>query len=204
VGDSVGPLVTITPSILQFPLQFVGSRSVPQQFTVRNSGLQPSTLSNISTSGDFKETNNCPAVLVPASLCRISVTYKPSSVGSGFGVMGITHDQATDNGFLGGFGSASAINASTAGLEFGSQFVGQAPLARIVNFTNATPYPATVTGISVSQGFAQTNTCTVPLPPHGSCRVAVTFNPPANLSLTGLLTAAIFCPGGAQTVSLIG
>lgn len=75
-------------------------------------------------------------------------------------------------------------------------------LGRIVNLINATPDPATVTGISTTAGYVQTNTCSAALPPHGECRVSVTFAATGNEDAPGTLTIANYGPGGPETVNL--
>jgi hypothetical protein len=202
IGDSVGALVQIVPATLQFAPQFIATSSPAQQVVVKNVGLQPSALGSIDIFGDFIQTNNCPAVLAAGALCTISVVYQPASTGNGFGQLGVTHDQFTDTVFLNGISSSSAIAASTTNVQFATQFVGSTSLPRIVNLTNTTPYPATVSGLATSAGFAQSNTCTTPLPPHGACRVAVSYTPTGNQNATGTLTASNFGPGGAQVVNL--
>jgi hypothetical protein len=184
-GDTVGPLVKVVPDTLQFLPQLVNTGSPAQQVVVKNVGLQPSALGNIATFGDFVQTNNCPAVLSAGASCTISVKYQPTSSGTGFGQLGLTHDQIGETVFLNGIGASSAINPSTSNVQFGTQFVGSTSLARVVNLTNTTPYPATVTGVATSPGFAQTNTCTSPVPPNGTCRVAVTYTPTGNQNATG-------------------
>jgi hypothetical protein len=202
IGDSVGALVQIVPATLQFAPQFIATSSPAQQVVVKNVGLQPSALGSIDIFGDFIQTNNCPAVLAAGAFCTISVVYQPASTGNGFGQLGVTHDQFTDTVFLNGISSSSAIAASTTNVQFATQFVGSTSLPRIVNLTNTTPYPATVSGLATSAGFAQSNTCTTPLPPHGACRVAVSYTPTGNQNATGTLTASNFGPGGAQVVNL--
>jgi hypothetical protein len=197
IGDSVGALVQIVPATLQFAPQFIATSSPAQQVVVKNVGLQPSALGSIDIFGDFIQTNNCPAVLAAGAFCTISVVYQPASTGNGFGQLGVTHDQFTDTVFLNGISSSSAIAASTTNVQFATQFVGSTSLPRIVNLTNTTPYPATVSGLATSAGFAQSNTCTTPLPPHGACRVAVSYTPTGNQNATGTLTASNFGPGGA-------
>ena len=198
------PTFTINPSTLGFPAQFIGTTSGAQQVTLRNAGLEPVTLSSIGTSGDFRHTHNCSAVMPPASFCTVTVTYTPTSSGGLFGSLSIVHNGFQDDIFLRGSGSTSAIALSAANMQFGDQLAGATPLGRIVNITNTTPYPASVTGVTTSPGFSQTNTCSAPLSPHQSCRAAVTFDSAMNLAVTGTLTAANFGPGGPQSVNLFG
>jgi hypothetical protein len=205
-GDSLGSNLIFSPAYIQFPSQLIGTISPGQQIVLVNMGL-PAAINSISAgpSSAFHETNNCPTLLPSFSSCTITVTYK-AVTGQDSGYVGIVADpnQTNYSVTLNGFGSTSAIVASTPSVQFGTQFVGGTPLARIVNFTNTTPSPAIITGLSTSTGFAQTNTCTAPLAPQASCRVAVTFIPTANEIPNGKLTAAGLGPGGSQIVSLYG
>jgi hypothetical protein len=204
-GDNVGSIVTVFPIYLQFPSQLIGTTSPAQQIVIENSGLLPAAIDSILMiqPSAFNETNNCPPMLNAASSCAISVTYTPVSAQDSAQLAIVTDPSQTRyTAFLSGFGSTSAIAVSTSSVQFGSQFVGAAPLGRMVNLTNTTPYPASITSISTSTGFAQTNTCTAPLAPQASCRASVTYTPSTNENATGTLAAAGYGPGGAQTVNL--
>jgi hypothetical protein len=206
-GDSVGAIVNINPIGIQFPAQLIGTTSSSQQIVIENQGMQAAAINSIAMiePSAFTETNNCPALLNPFTSCQITVTYTAATAGDSAQIAIIADpNQTRYTAFLGGYGSNSAILASTPSIDFGGQFVGAAPLARIVNLTNTTPYPATIGGLATSSEFAQTNTCTAPVPPQASCRVAVTFSPSTNESPTGTLTASSLGPGGNQTVNLYG
>ena len=201
-GDSVAQVVSVAPLMLQFGPELIGTKSPVSQVVLRNVGLQPAAVGGIGISGDFSQTNDCPALLVPPSYCTISVAYQPTAPGTSYGQLNIRHDPMGDVVYLNGTGSSSAIHASLPELQFGTQPVGAPLLPRIVNLTNATPYPASVTDISTTAGFRQFNTCMLPLPPQASCRVAVVYTPRANGTSTGALRAGGFGPGGVQTVNL--
>ena len=206
-GDSVGSIVSIFPTSLQFPPQLIGTQSAQKKVLIQNLGLQPAAINSISMiqPSVFRETNNCPALLNPTAFCIISITYS-STTAQDSAQLAIVHDpnQTRDTIFLSGTGSSSAIATSTTAVQFGTQFAGTAGVGRIVNLQNNTPYPATITGISVSSGFAQSNTCTSALATQASCRVLVTFVPTGNVNASGTLTASNFGPGGAQTINLFG
>jgi len=206
-GDSVGANLSIYPLYVQFPPQLIGSTSAPQKVLITNSGPLPAATNSIFLiqPAAFTEINDCPGLLEPFSYCTITVTYN-ASTGNDSAQLAIVHDpnQTTDTVFLSGLGSNSAILASTPSVQFGTQYVGAAPLARIVNFTNTSTYPAVITGLTTSSGFAQVNTCTAPLAPQSECRVAVSYIPATNESPTGQLTSANLGPGGPQVVTLYG
>lgn len=206
-GDSVGANLAIYPLGVQFPAQLIGSTSAQQKVVITNSGVLPAAINSISLiqPASFSETNDCPGLLEPFSYCTISITYNASTT-SDSAAVAIVHDpgQTRDTVYLNGVGSNSAILASTPGLDFGTQYVGSASLARIVNFVNTSTYPATISGLTASTGFTQVNTCTAPLAPQAECRVAVSYVPTTNESPTGQLTASNLGPGGPQAVTLSG
>ena len=206
-GDVVGSNVTVFPQFLRFAPQLIGTKSPSQAVFVKNSGNQPAAINSIflTSTGPFSKTHNCPAMLQPGSTCTISVIYNATSALDNV-QLGIVHDpgQTRETVFIGGIGSSSAIFPSTQLLEFGQQFTAKTSLSRVVNLINTTPYSAAVTSVSSSSGFSQTNSCNVTIPPHGSCRVAVTFSPSINQNVSGTLTAANLGPGGSQTIQLFG
>jgi hypothetical protein len=203
-GDSLGLFVSIFPTFVQFPPQFIGTTSAAQRIVVKNLGL-PAAINSISIiqPAAFTETNDCPALLNTAASCAISVTYS-AATGQDAAQLAIVHDpnQTQDTVYLSGPGSASAIAASTGAVEFGSQQVGAPALARIINLSNTTPYPAVITSLSASTAYAQTNTCTSALSPHKECRVSVTFAPTGNQDAPGTLTVSNYGPGGPETINL--
>lgn len=206
-GDSLGANLAISPMFVQFPPQFMGSTSAAKQVVITNSGLLPAAINSIFViqPADFTEVNDCPGLLQPFSHCTVNITYTPTTA-SDSAQLGILHDpsQFRDTVFLDGSASKSAILASTPQVNFGTQFVGATPLARIVNFTNTSTFPASVTGLATTKGFTQVNTCTAPLAPQAECRVAVSYIPATNESPTGKLTASNLGPGGQQVVTLFG
>jgi hypothetical protein len=206
-GDSVGANLSIYPQSLQFAPQLIGSTSTPQKVIITNSSPLPAAINSVFLiqPAAFTQINDCPGLLEPFSSCTITVTYNASTQND-YAQIAILHDpnQTEDNVYVRGTGSNSEILASTPSVDFGTQYVGATPLARIVNFANTSTYPATITGLTTSQGFAQVNTSTAPLAPQAECRVAVRYIPATNETPTGQLTASNLGPGGPQVVTLYG
>ncbi|MFN8537396.1 MAG: choice-of-anchor D domain-containing protein [Thermomicrobiales bacterium] len=71
------PDVTLSPTSLGFGNQQVGTTSGSQPVTLTNSGTAPLTIVVIAASGDFAQTNDCPATLQPDTTCTIGVTFSP-------------------------------------------------------------------------------------------------------------------------------
>src|SRR5262249_42453184 len=82
IWNGAAPVVGLSPTSLNFGNQLVGSSSAAQSVTLTNSGAATLTISSISASGDFSQTNTCPSSLGPAANCTISVTFTPTAAGS--------------------------------------------------------------------------------------------------------------------------
>jgi hypothetical protein len=207
-GSSSLPGVTITPGQLVFNNGLLGTTSSPQAVRVENLSLGPLAINGIvlSPAGIFAQTNDCPALLNAGQSCTIAVTYTASETQTEGAQLNITHDpqQTSDVVYLGGEGSAATLVPSTTRLPFGSQKAGTTSLSRVVNLINTSPYPASVKSISATAPFTETNTCTVPVAPQASCRIAVSYTPKAAQSNSGILTFTGYGPGGSQTVNLSG
>ncbi len=88
------PIVSLSPSSLNFPTQIEGTNSQPQTITLTNTGSNALNISSVSASAQYVQTNNCPASLANASSCSISVVFTPTQTGSEVGTISITDDAA--------------------------------------------------------------------------------------------------------------
>ena len=60
----------------------MGKKSPPKAVTLTNTNVSALNISSItikSATGDFTETNDCPASLASGASCTIKVTFKPSA-----------------------------------------------------------------------------------------------------------------------------
>ncbi|HET9177443.1 MAG TPA: SBBP repeat-containing protein [Terriglobia bacterium] len=94
-GVTSAGTLSITPTSLTFAAQTVGQASPAQTVQLTNTGNTAINISNITTSGDFAQTNSCgtlPTVLNVGATCSISVTFTPASTGSRTGSLTIDDD----------------------------------------------------------------------------------------------------------------
>lgn len=87
-GTGIALAVTLSGNSLTFAGQLITTTSSAQSVTVTNSGTAPLTISSIAVtgtnSGDFTETNTCPAsnaTLAVNANCSIGVAFTPSATG---------------------------------------------------------------------------------------------------------------------------
>jgi hypothetical protein len=74
--------VTISRTQLTFPKQKIGTTSTPKQIRLANSGTHSVAITSIGTSGDFIQTNTCPATLDIFKACVLSVSFSPTAIGT--------------------------------------------------------------------------------------------------------------------------
>src|ERR1700690_1499339 len=93
-GGNVGLRAMISPRGLSFPGLAVGTTSSPQTVTVTNSRNATMTISSVSITGDFTETNTCGTSLAAGANCTISVVFTPTVTGAESGQILITDNAA--------------------------------------------------------------------------------------------------------------
>jgi hypothetical protein len=76
------PVVSISPSALNFGGQQVGTTSSPQTLTVTNTGSAPLNITGVNVVGDFAQTNTCTSPIQTGSKCSMSVTFTPTLGGT--------------------------------------------------------------------------------------------------------------------------
>ena len=99
---------------------------------------------------------------------------------------------------------ASALTASPSSLAFGSVNVGSTSGAQSVTVSNPGSTAASISSVSASAPFSQTNTCGSSLAAGGSCTVSVQFAPTASGAASGTLSVASSAPSSPLTVALSG
>jgi hypothetical protein len=205
------PTVTLSPTSLTFAAQTTGSTSVAQTITLMNSGTAALTITSISASGDFAETQTCGSSVATGATCAISVAFTPTAAGSRTGTLTITDNAggSPQTVALSGTGTppavaAPAVTLSPTSLTFASQTDGSTSVAQTITLTNSGTAALSITSISTSGDFAETQTCGSSVATGATCTISVTFSPTAAGSRTGALTITDNASGSPQTVALSG
>jgi len=124
-GMVLAPVVSLSPTNLNFGNQNVGTSSTAQTMTLTNTGSASLNISNIAVTGpnsaDFAQTNNCPATLAANANCTISITFTPAAGGSRNASLTFTDNAANSpqNAALTGNGTISGLYFSD-GFESGT------------------------------------------------------------------------------------
>ena len=97
-----------------------------------------------------------------------------------------------------------SLTASPTSLSFGDVASGSTSAAQTVTVSNPGSSAASVSSVSVTGPFSQTNNCGSSIAAGGSCTVSVKFSPTSGGSQTGALSVATSAPGSPLTVALSG
>ncbi len=97
-----------------------------------------------------------------------------------------------------------SIALTPTSLTFPAQDVGTTSAPQTVTVDSKGDAPLAISNISISGDFAETNTCTAPLPLGSSCTISVTFTPTAGGTRNGTLTITDNAPGSPHRISLVG
>lgn len=197
--------VQASPSALNFGSAATGSTSAAQTVTVSNPTSSAAAVSSIATSGDFAQTNNCGSSIAANGSCTVSVTFAPTATGARSGNLTVNAGGVTNTVSLSGTGTAPGpvLNATPAGLNYAATVVGSTTAAQTVTVTNSGTTAATVSGVTVTGDFSQTNNCAT-LAVGASCTANVTFKPTTGGSRTGTLTVNSNANNTPTTVALTG
>ncbi|GAA5022536.1 discoidin domain-containing protein [Kitasatospora paranensis] len=198
--------VTAFPGTVTFQNAQVGRATPVQKVTVYNTGRSATGLGGITATGGFTVTPDpatpCGTGLAganptdPGMWCQVDVSYTAPASGITTGTLTIPNGQpggpATVQliGTDGGSTVNTPVSASPGSLAFGSIAVGSTTSAQTVTVSNPGPAAATLSSITVTGPFAQTNTCGATLAAGATCTVAVTFKPTTGGPQSGTLAIA--------------
>ena len=206
ISNSSSQGASLSPGALEYSPQAVGSNSQSQQVQFRNMSSQPLTITSISISGDFTQSNNCGSSLDAAGSCSLFITFTPTAVGARTGSLLIS-DSASDNAqvlSMNGNGLGPVASVSPAALTFSSTAVGVSSPSQAITLANQGNESLDVNSIQATGDFSETNNCPSTLGAGLSCTISVTFTPTIIGGRTGSVVVSDAAAGSPQSVGLSG
>jgi len=186
-----------------FGPQVVGTTSQKYYATWSNQSTKSATFTSIAATGDFAQTNNCTtASVTPGHFCTVTFTFTPTATGTRTGSISMTSNLGTQTIALTGTGTN--VGLSTPGLNFGNVVVGTTSSSVGVKLTNNSTSSLTVTGVTLSGPFAQTNNCVGTILAGAFCTINVSFKPTVAGPVPGSIVIADNDITATQTVNLTG
>jgi hypothetical protein len=204
--------MSVTPSVVVFGVQQVGSASAPEIVMVSNTGTAPLTFSAINVTGEFSlgtppgaSPPACPVTLAPGASCRIALVFTPRGLNQRQGVLSIVSNggSATLNVMGTGLVAEPPQLAMAASLDFGAQPVGVPSAGHPFEIRNTSPFLATISELTVSGDFAVSDTC-LTIAAGAACSPLVTFQPTLLGPRIGTLTVRTLRDANPYTVNLSG
>src|SRR6202050_3670580 len=197
--------VTLSATTLTFGNVAVGTTSAAKNVILTNTGTATLSISGITVTGPFAETNTCGSTVLAGKKCTISVTFSPAALGSATGVVTITDNASNSPQTISTTGSGIAdVTLSPGAITFTSQTVGNTSNPISVTLINNLPTTLTITSVAVSGDFAQTNTCGTAVAGKAKCTISVMFTPTVVGKRSGTLTVTDSASNSPQTTNLTG
>jgi parallel beta-helix repeat protein len=197
---------TLNPTTLTFPDQVVGNASSPLSSAVTNNSANSTTICMITLAGDFAQTNTCGSALPSKGSCTVNVTFTPTAHGARSGTLQIvTNDAATGQTIaLSGNGVLPAVSFSPTSLNFAAQLLGTTSSSQTLTLNNSGDGPLSISNVSISGDFSQSNTCGNTVAVGASCTFTVSFTPTATGRRLGPLTITDNASGSPHSILLTG
>jgi phospholipase C len=173
---------------LVFQPQQVGTTSIAKTVKVTNFGTTPLTVSTVTLTGDFTQTNGCKRPLPSGMTCKVNVTFTPKVTGLRTGILKVTDNGPNSPQTVNVSGVATNLVLSPATLSFRSRVVGTNGQALTSTLMNNGTTALGITSLVASGEFTQTNNCGSTLSPGGSCRITASFVPTATGTRYGAVT----------------
>jgi len=200
---------------LNFNEAILGQAAPAQSFTFENTSRVPLAVSKVAITGtnasEFSETDNCAGnTIATAGTCTVNVTFTPTASGTATAAVSIVDNGNNSPQTVNLTGALTAVALSSASVAFPAQLVSTTSGSQSVTLTNAsastniTVFNLKLSGLNPGD-FAETDNCVTssPIPPGGTCKIALTFAPASQGNRTAILSINDNS-AGPQTVNLTG
>jgi hypothetical protein len=208
------PVISVSPTALNFGKQAVNTTSAPLTLTVSNTGGAPMSevgfqITGPSASNFAMGGTTCGATLGDGKSCTLKVTFTPTASGTEDATLTVTSSSSQVKAVkvpLSGNGQTDAgLNASPSELTFAATAVGKSSAAQTVTITNNAQAAAAGLSLMATGPFSVTqNTCGATLASGASCTAGVVFAPAQKGSLSGALSITSTSSITPATVALSG
>ena len=198
--SALAQTVTLTPASRAFGNVGVGSPSASKTFTLRNTSRSAVSV-DISTDGDFSQTNTCGGSVPGRGNCVITVTFMPSATGARSGTLSVVDTAGTQTGSLQGTGIAP-LTVTPASRAFGNTALGTTSATKPFTAKNKGTVPLALT-ITPSAGFVETDDCGGSVAGGASCTINAAYSPTTTVQEFGTISVS-YGFGSPVSVSVQG
>jgi len=207
-GTGIAPVISLSPTSINFGNQRAGTSSAPTTVTLANTGTDTLTVTALSTSAPFTVSGLAlPATIGAGGSATFRVTYNPTVTGPSSGTVTITSDALSGPATLPltGNGTMSAIAVSPTSVAFGTQRVGTQTPPSTITINNPGTDALTIQSLSLSGPFTLAGLALpATVPPGGSITAQLSFQPTAAGAASGGFTLVSDAPTSPTTVTMDG
>jgi hypothetical protein len=174
-GTGSAPVASLSPTSLVFPPQQVGMSSVAQTETLTNTGNAALSIASVQVTGNYAQTNNCPASLASNSSCAVHITFTPTAAGTRNGTLTVSDNAPS---------SLQTANLTGSGSDFS---LASSPGTNTIQAGSVANYNVTVSPVGGSFPYAVKLTCSG-VPAQTSCGLSPNVVTPGVGTATSRLT----------------
>jgi outer membrane autotransporter protein len=190
-GVGLSGTLSVTTTNIDFGSVPVDTQSESVSVPVSNSGNVALSITSITASAPFEQTNDCPDSLAAGANCTIQVNVTPDSAGDISGTLQINGSSqagsAQETIPLTVSAAAVSSSVSPSSVSFPESETGTSSEPQTVTLENLNDIPIQVQSITTEGDFSQTNDCPTELASGSSCLIQVVFSPQTTGTLTGSL-----------------
>lgn len=208
VGASPTTTATLSPGSLSFASTTVGSASAPQSVTLTDNGPDSLTVSSVTISGDYSQTNRC-GTLANGASCTLTVTFNPTAAGTRTGTLTVA-DNASNSPqtiSLSGTGASAggSVALSPASIDFGNVAVGGYSNWQSLTLTNSGATAVSIGSVALGgSAYLDQSYCTGSLAAGSQCVIYVAFHPTSSGTFDGSITVTDSASNSPQVATLTG
>jgi hypothetical protein len=202
------PVVSLSATTENFGNQVINTNGSSKNITLTNTGSATLTITSITPSGDFGESDNCAGSVLAGGHCTLTLTFTPSVLGALSGVLTLVDNAVTSPQLVTLSGSGIApLSISPATLAFGTVTVGNTSASKTATLMNNTAtslsisFSASGDYVAVGNG---TSPCGSTLNANAKCTIGVTFHPHSNGSTNGSVAVTFNASLSPQLLALSG
>jgi hypothetical protein len=202
------PAVSLSATTENFGNEVINGTSPSKMVTLSNTGTATLTITSITSSGDFGESDNCAGSVLAGGHCTLTLTFTPSVLGALSGALTIVDNAVTSPQLISFSGSGIApLSITPATLAFGTVTVGNTSSSKTATLMNNTAsslsisFSASGDYVAVGNG---TSPCGSTLNANAKCTIGVTFHPHSNGSTNGSVAVTFNGSLSPQILALSG
>lgn len=215
-GTGVSAVASVAPTSLTYASQIINTTSTAQSVTVTNSGTSSLSVGTLllsgTNAGDYIiASNGCGIAVAVGANCVISLTFKPTAVGSRTATLQIPSNASngTQSVTLTGTGVSAIASVAPTSLAYANLLINTTSASQSVTVTNSgtsslTVSSVTLAGTNPGDYAISSNGCSTAVAVGANCVISVTFTPTVMGSRSGTLQIASNASNGTQSVALSG